>query len=195
MKVLKSLKLSHEIICVVSDTNEIKDYCVKNDIPFVYSNKQKWEYSFDVNHDLIVSCMFNKILSEELLKKPKFGGINIHQSLLPLYRGKSPVIAAVNNLEEYIGFTIHYMDSGVDTGNIIFQNKWPIDYELTLEDLMNQFIGLIPVGLQFAIKQVENNVKGIIQIDNQSTYCQELNRNIDWYTPLKDLVNTKEEYI
>ena len=69
--------------------------------------------------DLMVTCAFGQILSKEILDIPRLGVFNIHGSLLPKYRGASPVQSAILNGEKVTGITIMKTDEGIDTGDIL----------------------------------------------------------------------------
>lgn len=73
--------------------------------------------------DLIISVFFNQILSQDIIKIPKIGVINIHPAYLPNYKGVSPIFWALTNREKYIGVTIHWINVGIDTGGIIIRKK------------------------------------------------------------------------
>lgn len=73
--------------------------------------------------DVFVVAAFGQILSKEILDIPQFGCLNIHASLLPAYRGASPIQWAVINGEEKTGVTIMQMNEGVDTGDILYQKE------------------------------------------------------------------------
>lgn len=81
--------------------------------------------------DLIFSFYYRRLLSRELLAIPRLGGINLHGSLLPKYRGRSPVNWALVNGENETGVTLHYMVEKADAGDIIAQRSVPIDMEDT----------------------------------------------------------------
>ena len=76
--------------------------------------------------DLFVVAAFGQILSSELLHMPRYGCINIHASLLPRYRGASPIQQAILDGEAQSGVTIMQMDEGLDTGDILTQVTVPI---------------------------------------------------------------------
>lgn len=76
--------------------------------------------------DLIVVAVFGRILKRELLGIPRLGCINVHPSLLPLYRGPEPYYWVLANLEKTTGVTLHYMDEGIDSGDIILQRELQI---------------------------------------------------------------------
>jgi len=77
--------------------------------------------------DLFVSMYFGKIFGPPLLAVPQFGCVNMHNSLLPKYRGQSPSLWAVANGDTVAGQTLHYLDEGVDTGDIVAQKAIPIE--------------------------------------------------------------------
>lgn len=77
--------------------------------------------------DLIVVCAYGKILPKEVLEIPKIGCWNIHASLLPKYRGASPINWAILEGEKKTGITVFLMDEGLDTGPILLQREIPIE--------------------------------------------------------------------
>lgn len=85
--------------------------------------------------DLIVVANFNRILKSTLLSAPRLGGVNVHASLLPKYRGPSPLYWVLANREKSTGVTIHYIDEGIDTGDIVEQRKIEIRDGETLKTL------------------------------------------------------------
>lgn len=79
--------------------------------------------------DLIVVCAYGKILPKEVLEIPKFGCWNIHASLLPKYRGASPINWTILEGEKKTGITIFLMDEGLDTGPILLQKEISVENE------------------------------------------------------------------
>ncbi len=102
--------------------------------------------------DLIVVCAYGKILPKEVLEVPKFGCWNIHASLLPKYRGASPINYAILNGEKETGITIMLMDEGLDTGPILLQKKIPIEEEETAITLAEKLSWLGKEAICEAIK-------------------------------------------
>jgi methionyl-tRNA formyltransferase len=91
--------------------------------------------------DLFVVVAYGKILPDKLINLPKFGTINLHYSLLPKYRGATPVESAILHGDKITGITIQKMRFKLDTGPIIFQEEMPIeaiDTTLSLREKMNQ---------------------------------------------------------
>ncbi len=108
----------------------VKVLAQENNIPVFQYDKIRVEGVEDIkklNPDLMVTCAFGQILSQEILDIPKYGVINIHASLLPKYRGASPINFAIYNGEEKTGVTIMKTDIGIDTGDIIYQKEINIE--------------------------------------------------------------------
>ena len=80
-----------------------------------------------LNIDLLISHAFMRILPKKVFSAPKYGSINIHPSLLPKYRGPSPTKWVIRNKEKVTGLTCHYIDEGIDTGDIIYQLEVPVE--------------------------------------------------------------------
>ena len=85
--------------------------------------------------DVIVVAAYGKILPEYVLSFPKYGCVNVHASLLPKYRGASPINYAIINGEKETGITTMLMDKGLDTGDILMQQSTPIFDEDNAETL------------------------------------------------------------
>jgi len=110
--------------------------------------------------DLIVVCAYGKILPKELLEIPKFGCWNIHASLLPKYRGASPINWAILEGEKETGITIILMDEGLDTGPILLQKKIPIleeDNAITLAKKLSL------LGKEAILEAIELHKKRILK--------------------------------
>ncbi len=107
--------------------------------------------------DLMITCAFGQILSKELLDIPPLGTLNIHGSLLPAYRGASPVQTAILNGETETGITIMRTDVGVDTGDILMAEKLEIGAEETAGELFNR---LSVLGAELIVKAVQEVAEG-----------------------------------
>lgn len=88
--------------------------------------------------DIIVTCAFGQILSQEILDVPKYGVINVHASLLPKYRGASPIHYAILNGEKKTGITIMKTDAGIDSGDILFERETEIGENETCGELFER---------------------------------------------------------
>lgn len=109
--------------------------------------------------DLIITASFGKKLDQQTLNSPKYGTLNIHPSLLPKYRGAAPVPWTLLNQETETGVTIFKMNSGIDTGPIIAQEKTPILLHETSEDLLNRLFSL---GTKLLISILPDYIEGKI---------------------------------
>lgn len=88
--------------------------------------------------DLIVSISANQIFGKNLLNLPTYGCLNLHTALLPKYKGLMPTFWALKNNEREIGISVFIMNEDIDTGEIIIQEKVPIDSQDSLESLINK---------------------------------------------------------
>lgn len=108
----------------------VKSLAIENGIP-VYTPKTLRDEEFykllsEISPDLIAVVAYGKILPPEVIDFPKYGCINAHVSLLPKYRGAAPMQRAIMEGESETGVTIMYMDEGLDTGDIICAESFPI---------------------------------------------------------------------
>lgn len=92
--------------------------------------------------DVYVVAAFGQILSQEILDLPRLGSLCIHASLLPKYRGASPIQHAIINGEETTGVTVMQMDAGIDTGDMLYKKEIPITAEDDYETLSNKLMTL-----------------------------------------------------
>ena len=90
----------------------------------------------EISPDLIISVSCPLIFKDELLEIPNLACINVHSSLLPLYRGMLPTFWVLLNQESETGVTVMYMNPGIDDGDIILQQRIPISHDESLRSLM-----------------------------------------------------------
>lgn len=131
----------------------------------------------EVKPDLIVTCAYGQIVSEDVLRIPKLGCINVHASLLPKYRGAAPIQWALINGEEKTGITLMYMDKGMDTGDIIAMREWPIldsDNVGTLHDKLSLLgASFLKENLEKIVHEENERIK---QNDDEATYAPMIKR-------------------
>ena len=104
--------------------------------------------------DLMVTCAFGQILSQEILDIAPLGVINVHASLLPKYRGASPIQACLLAGEKETGVTIMKTDIGIDTGDIIYQEKLQIEEEDNAGSLFEKLSVLGAKAVSVAIDKI-----------------------------------------
>ena len=146
-----------------------------------------------LNPDIMVTCAFGQILSKEILDIPRLGVINVHASLLPKYRGASPIHYAIMNGEKQTGVTIMKTDVGIDTGDILISEKVDIGEKDTCGDL---FIKLSDLGANLLIKALDLIAEGkaefIKQDEEQASYTKMIKKEdalIDWNKSAVDVFN------
>lgn len=134
--------------------------------------------------DVFVVAAFGQILSKEILTMPRFGCVNIHASLLPKYRGASPINWCIINGEQETGVTIMQMDEGVDTGDILSTVTIPIAQDETAESLFEK---LSKEGAKLIVDTLPKLERGeltpIKQDDAKSSHTKMMHKSlgkIDW---------------
>lgn len=146
-----------------------------------------------LNLDLIVCVNFDQILKKDIINLPTIGCINTHASLLPKYRGRAPLNWAMINGEEYSGVTVHFIDEGIDTGDIILQEKIKIDEDYYISDLLNKVKNIYPKIVLNAIRALESNNLNLIKPDlSKGFYVNKRSKDdgkIDFSKPSKDIMN------
>ncbi len=107
---------------------EVKEVALKYGIEVFQPSKLSKDNQpiIDINPDLIITAAYGQMVPSKVLNVPRLGCINVHASLLPLYRGGAPVHKAIIDGQEETGVTIMYMEKKMDSGNIIAQRKTPI---------------------------------------------------------------------
>ena len=126
---------------------------------------------------LFLVVAYGKIIPENILNMPKLGSINIHYSLLPKYRGASPVESAILNGDTETGVTIQKMKFKMDAGDIIAQEKVNILPDEKAPDLRKR---LIKIGGELLVKILpeftSGKIKGVAQNENEATFCQKIKK-------------------
>ena len=113
--------------------------------------------------DLIVTAHFEKLLRRELISIPTLGCINLHPSLLPLYRGMSPQHWPIINGDRETGVTIHFIEEGIDTGNIVVQKRVPVAEHVYVADLQRQMLPVYKEAILEALTLLEAGYQGVDQ--------------------------------
>ena len=144
-----------------------------------------------IQPDLIVLAAYGQIINSEILKLPRFGCLNIHPSLLPQYRGPSPIQTAILNGERTTGISLILMDEKIDHGPLINQKKVKIAHNDTYQSLEQK---LAQRGARLLIQTLPDYIKGKIkpkkQKHKQASYTKILNRQdgkIDWSKSAQDI--------
>lgn len=148
--------------------------------------------------DLIIVAAYGQILPRSILEMPKFGCLNIHASLLPAWRGASPIQAAIANGDERTGVTIMLMDEGMDTGAILAQREVPIRSGTTAVELSDQ---LAHLGARTLIEILPAYLRGTLaaipQDDSKKSFAPKLTKQdslLDFRLPAQTLLNQIHAY-
>jgi methionyl-tRNA formyltransferase len=127
--------------------------------------------------DINIVVAYGKIIPENILNMPKYGSINIHYSLLPKYRGASPVESAILNGDRETGVTIQKMAYKMDSGPILAQEKVMIDNTEKAPELRAR---LIQIGAELLIKILPDiasgKIKQIPQNEKEATFCKKIKK-------------------
>lgn len=158
-----------------------KTLALENNIP-VYEPKTLKDEAFaalleQISPELIVVVAFGKILPPSVLQFPQYGCINLHVSLLPKYRGAAPMQRAIIEGESETGVTVMYMDEGLDTGDIISVEKFPIGPEDNFEDIHDRSALVGGELLSNTIREMENgNTVRMPQDPSVATYAAKIEK-------------------
>jgi methionyl-tRNA formyltransferase len=146
-----------------------------------------------LNPDLIVVVAYGQILPQPILELPKYGCINVHGSLLPLYRGAAPIQRAILDGQNKTGVTIMEMETGLDTGPMISKMETQIESNDNAQTLHDRLANLGAKLLVDTIPQyVTGKIKSIPQDDSQSSHASKITREmgqIDWTKTATDIWN------
>lgn len=172
---------------------EVKAAAMEHNIPVYQPEKLKNGELLPIleeyKPDLIAVVAYGKLLPSYVLDYPKYGCINMHASLLPKYRGAAPVQWSVINGDEYTGVTTQKMEEGLDTGDMLIQEKIAIGEYETSEQLFDRISAL---GAEVLCRTIDNieEIEPIPQNDDEYTYAPMLSKEmgrIDWAKNMKTI--------
>ena len=148
----------------------------------------------DLNPDLFVVVSYGQILRQNVLDIPKYGTINVHPSLLPKYRGPSPIQSVVLAGEARTGVTIMEMELAMDAGGIIKVVPLDLSDEVTYGELEILLVNLAKEPLLEVIQEINKNQKinATPQDENLATYTKKIHVEdsvINWNQSVKEICN------
>ena len=167
----------------------------EHDIEVFKPNKLKDDYEYILNKkpDIIITCAYGNIVPKVVLDYPEYGCVNVHASLLPKYRGASPIVSCLLNGEEETGVTLMYMDEGIDTGNMIMSRSIKIDEE---DNSLSLSTKLSNLGANLLIDTLPKIFEGenfdIPQDNEEATYYGLIKRedeHIEFTDTIKNIKN------
>jgi len=156
----------------------VKIWAEKNKIPYIQPKKLvELENIFTTSSDLFIVVAYGKIMPKSILNIPQLGSINVHYSLLPKYRGASPVENAILNGDTETGVTIQKMAYKMDVGDIITQENINIMPDETAPELRKR---LIKLGGELLVNTLPKFIKGEItampQDEKLATNCHKIKK-------------------
>jgi methionyl-tRNA formyltransferase len=200
-KLIHDDSLKIDFICARHDKpdQELELASKKYDIDFLtHPNINSDEFLRIVsnyNCNLFVSMSFNQIFRNKLINTPSLGSINCHAGKLPFYRGRNILNWVLINDEKEFGITVHYIDEGIDTGDIIQQKTFEINDEDNYSTLLEKAYTECSLILYNSIKILQSgDVTVLRQIDVHplGSYCSariEGDERLDWNQTSREVFN------
>lgn len=179
-KLYEDSSITIDFICVRNDFKDpvLMELGKKTGIDVLYTpniNSEEFiEKLTSYKSDLFVSMSFNQIFRAQVRSIPPLSVINCHAGKLPYYRGRNILNWALINDEKEFGITVHYVDDGVDTGDIILQRTYPITDSDDYNTLLNIAYTECPDILYDAVKQIQSGKDNRIKqdtINKNGLYC------------------------
>lgn len=173
---LKKIVELHEIIFVFTDKQsiEIINFSQNKSIPIFIGNPRKNSTSEFIQFkeiEVLLSVNYLYIIDRQLIEKPTVLALNIHGSLLPKYRGRTPHVWAIINNETKTGITAHLIEEDCDTGPIVDQEIIHIDPEDTGQNILEKFKIHYTPFVQKILTQIENKTFHLtVQNESEATY-------------------------
>lgn len=138
----------------------------------------------ELNSDLLVSFAFGRIFGPKFLELFRLGGVNVHPSLLPEFRGSAPIQAAILNGNAKTGITVQKIALEMDTGDILKQTAFELSGTETTQSLTQKVAALAPGLLSEVLHAVaEGDFRAQPQHDRFASYCGHIHKDdarIDW---------------
>lgn len=194
------IKAGHEIVAIYSQPprksgrgmserlSPVHEYAQKHGLnvltPESFKEAETRETFADHGADVAIVVAYGLILPPEVLQAPRYGCLNIHASLLPRWRGAAPIQRAIMSGDSQTGITIMQMDEGLDTGDMVMEQKIAITLETTAGGLHDE---LSNIGGNLIVKTLDSLAQdGLIkapQADEGITYAQKITKSegrINW---------------
>lgn len=153
------------------------EYGIPSYTPKTLKDEEFMKLLSELRPELIAVVAYGKILPKSVIDYPRCGCINVHVSLLPKYRGAAPMQRAIMNGEKETGVSIMYMDEGLDTGEVILKEKFPIGNKDNFESVHDKSAEIGSALLSQVIDMAENGrLVGEAQDDSLATYAKKIEK-------------------
>ncbi len=197
----EDVEIEIKFIVPRTDTKDdtLKNFSKENNIDYLQGVKinssEFYLKAKEYDCDLFVSMSFNQIFKKAIINLPPQKTINCHAGKLPFYRGRNILNWVLINDENEFGITVHYIDEGIDTGDIILQRTYPIDDGDDYNSLLEIAYKECAVILYDSVKLVQNGNVGRIDqksIHNVGFYCGQRGEGdeiLNWGQTSRDVFN------
>lgn len=197
------LEAGHQVVFVVTNPDKpqgrkrelspspVKALALENEIPVFqpsnWKNEEDRNSVINSHTDIHIVYAYGKIIPEAIFQSPRLGSINLHGSLLPEFRGASPVQAAILSGKDHTGFTIQFLAKEVDSGAILVAQEFPIELEDTTGSILEKITDLGSKAILEILKK--GYLPPAIPQDHQdASFCQKIlseDRIIDFSQPAR----------
>jgi methionyl-tRNA formyltransferase len=166
----------YDVSFVLTDTNSISiiDFCKNHNIPFFKGNPRHgkaYQFIKNIHVDVLISINFLFLIKSDIINHPKILSFNIHGSLLPKYRGRTPHVWSIINNEKNTGISAHIIDEGCDTGAILNQVIIPISQNDTGNDILDKYKSKYFSLIRNVLDKIQSNkLAPVIQDESLATY-------------------------
>lgn len=176
LELLKEVSKSYRVVAVLTDKNStpVVNFCTEYNIPLFVGNPRKGKgFSFirDYVIDVLISVNYLFLVESDIISHPSKLSFNVHGSLLPKYRGRTPHVWAIINNETETGVTAHKIDEDCDTGDIISQINIPVASSDTGNDILLKFHKAYPKIVFEVLNKIEREeLESTPQDHSRATY-------------------------
>lgn len=176
----------------------VKEYALEHNIPIfqpvsIKKNFEMQEELKKLNPDFFVTFAFGQILSKEVLHIPKYATINLHASLLPLYRGANPIQKALINGDKKTGICTMVTEEGLDCGAICLKDEIEITENMNYEELFELIAQKAPELIEVTLLNIKSGaLKPTEQCHEKATYAHKIKKEeaqIDWSKSAREIHN------
>lgn len=176
----------------------IKEFALEKGIPVFQPSSLRKDFEVQkalnkLKPDFFVTFAFGQILSKEVLEIPKYATINLHASLLPLYRGANPIQRAIINGDKKTGICTMVTEEGLDCGAICLREEIEITENMNYEELFNLISEKSPQLIEVTLLNIKSGaLQPIEQTEEHVTYAHKIKKEdaqIDWSKNAKEIHN------
>lgn len=176
----------------------VKEFALENNIRVFQPASIRRDFEVQeelkkLNADFFITFAFGQILSKEVLEIPKYSVINLHASLLPLYRGANPIQQALINGDKKTGICTMVTEEGLDCGGICLRDEIEIMENMNYEELFELIAQKSPELIEMTLLNIKSGaIKPVEQSHDKATYAHKIKKEdakIDWNKSAREIHN------